>query len=183
LGLGLGDPGEVMTGHAHVHPEPTGFLTRYVFSRDHKVIARQFIWLGLIGLAIGGTMAMLMRWSLAHPGVAVPVVGKLFFPHTGGVVPPDAYASLFTMHGTIMIFFAITPLLIGGFGNFCIPLMIGARDMVFPTLNMLSFWAAVVGALFMFGSIFAPLGGAASGWTAYPTLSTNVGLPGVGQTM
>ncbi len=170
-----------MSADAH-HHEP-GFVGKYIFSMDHKMIAKQFLWLGLVGLAVGGLMAMLMRWNLANPGEAVPLVGNMLFPDSGGVIPPDAYASLFTMHGTIMIFFAITPLLIGCFGNFCIPLMIGARDMVFPLLNMLSFWTAALASVFMFGSIFVPLGGAASGWTAYPTLSTNVGLPGLGMTM
>jgi cytochrome c oxidase subunit 1 len=172
-----------MSDHAHVHPEATSFVAKHVFSKDHKVIAKQFLWLGLFGLALGGSMAMLMRWTLANPGVPVPLVGGFLFPTTGGVIPPDSYASLFTLHGTIMIFFAITPLLIGCFGNFCIPLMIGARDMVFPTLNMLSFWVAFAAATVMVWSFFVPMGGAASGWTAYPTLSTNVGLPGLGQTL
>jgi cytochrome c oxidase subunit 1 len=168
---------------AHIHPEPTSFLTKHVFSRDHKVIARQFLWLGLISLAIGGMMAMLIRWTLANPGVPFPILGKLLFSASDGVVPPDAYAALFTMHGTIMIFFAITPILIGAFGNFCIPLMIGARDMVFPILNMLSFWTAALATVVLMASLFVPYGAAASGWTAYPTLSTNVGQPGLGQTL
>jgi cytochrome c oxidase subunit 1 len=87
------------------------------------------------------------------------------------------------MHGTIMIFYAITPILIGAFGNYCIPLMIGARDMAFPTLNMLSFWLALVSGLLVIVSLFTPLGAAAGGWTSYPTLSTIVGSPGIGQTL
>ena len=82
-----------------------------------------------------------------------------------------------------MIFYAITPILIGAFGNFCIPLMIGARDMVFPTLNMLSFWLAFVSAILLLASLFTPLGGAAGGWVSYPTLSTLIGSPGIGQTL
>jgi len=105
------------------------------------------------------------------------------FPHTDGVVPPDTYAMLFTMHGTIMIFFAITPILIGAFGNFCIPLMIGARDMIFPTLNMLSFWFSMASGIVLLASLCLPMGAAAGGWTSYPTLSTNIGQPGAGQTM
>src|SRR5262245_38756143 len=112
----------------HIHPEPTSFLRKYVFSMDHKVIAKQFIWLGLSFLFIGGTMAIMIRWQLANPGAPFPVFGKLFFGGSDGIVSPSAYTSLFTMHGTIMIFYAITPIMIGGFGNFCIPLMIGARD-------------------------------------------------------
>ncbi|MBT7608605.1 MAG: cytochrome-c oxidase [Bacteriovoracaceae bacterium] len=167
----------------HIHPKPTTFLSKYIFSFDHKMIARQFIWYGILGLGLGGMMAMLIRWTLSNPGVPFPVLGNLFFPMSGGVVPPDSYAMLFTMHGTIMIFYAITPLLIGAFGNFCIPLMIGARDMAFPAMNMLSFWLAVLSAIILVASLFVPLGAAASGWTAYPTLSTLIGSPGVGQTL
>ena len=85
-----------------------------VFSRDHKIIARQFLWLGLSFLLVGGLMAMVIRWNLAYPGRPLPLFGY--------VVTPATYTSLFTMHGTIMIFFAVTPILIGAFGNFCIPL-------------------------------------------------------------
>jgi cytochrome c oxidase subunit 1 len=166
-----------------IHDAPTTFLSKYVFSFDHKVIAKQFLWYGIAFLGIGGMMALLIRWTLAFPGEAFPVIGPLLFPATNGVVPPDTYAMLFTLHGTIMIFFAITPILIGAFGNYCIPLMIGARDMVFPTLNMLSFWLAVLSALLLLASLFTPLGGAAGGWTSYPTLSTLIGSVGVGQTL
>lgn len=166
-----------------IHDAPTTFLSKYVFSFDHKVIAKQFLWYGIAFLGIGGMMALLIRWTLAFPGEAFPILGPLLFPQTNGVVPPDTYAMLFTLHGTIMIFYAITPLLIGAFGNYCIPLMIGARDMVFPTLNMLSFWLAVVSAILLLASLFTPLGGAAGGWTSYPTLSTLIGSPGVGQTL
>ena len=167
----------------HIHDSPKTFLSKYVFSFDHKVIARQFLWYGILFLGIGGIMALMIRWTLAFPGQPFPVIGLWFFPETGGVVPPDTYAMLFTMHGTIMIFYAITPILIGAFGNFCIPLMIGCRDMVFPALNMLSFWMAVLSGLVLLGSLFTPLGAAAAGWTSYPTLSTLIGSPGTGQTL
>jgi cytochrome c oxidase subunit 1 len=167
----------------HIHDAPETFLSKYVFSFDHKVIAKQFLWYGIFFLGVGGMMALLIRWTLAFPGQAFPFLGQLLFPQTNGVVPPDTYAMLFTMHGTIMIFYAITPILIGAFGNFCIPLMIGARDMVFPTLNMLSFWLAIVSGILLLASLFTPLGAAAGGWTSYPTLSTLMGSPGVGQTM
>lgn len=166
-----------------IHDAPTTFLSKYVFSFDHKVIAKQFLWYGIAFLGIGGMMALLIRWTLAFPGEPFPVLGHILFPGNGGVVPPDTYAMLFTLHGTIMIFFAITPILIGAFGNYCIPLMIGARDMVFPTLNMLSFWLAVLSAVLLLASLFTPLGGAAGGWTSYPTLSTLIGSAGVGQTL
>ena len=166
-----------------IHDAPTTFLSKYVFSFDHKVIAKQFLWYGIAFLGIGGMMALLIRWTLAFPGEPFPVLGAILFPGNGGVVPPDTYAMLFTLHGTIMIFFAITPILIGAFGNYCIPLMIGARDMVFPTLNMLSFWLAFLSAIFLLASLVTPLGGAAGGWTSYPTLSTLIGSPGIGQTL
>lgn len=167
----------------HIHDAPTSFWSKYVFSFDHKVIGKQFLWFGIFWLLVGGLMAMMIRWTLAYPGVPFPVIGHLMFPHTGGVVPPDTYAMLFTMHGTIMIFFAITPILIGAFGNFCIPLMIGARDMIFPTLNMLSFWFSMASGILLLASLCLPLGAAAGGWTSYPTLSTNLGQPGAGQTL
>jgi cytochrome c oxidase subunit 1 len=167
----------------HIHDAPKTFLSKYVFSFDHKVIGKQFLWYGIAFLGIGGIMALMIRWTLAFPGEPFPVIGQFLFPNTNGVVPPDTYAMLFTLHGTIMIFYAITPILIGAFGNFCIPLMIGARDMVFPTLNMLSFWLAFVSAILLLASLFTPLGGAAGGWVSYPTLSTLIGSPGVGQTL
>ncbi|HLK91029.1 MAG TPA: cbb3-type cytochrome c oxidase subunit I [Polyangia bacterium] len=164
-------------------PEPTGFWRRWVFSLDHKVIGRQFLFLGLAFLAVGGLMAMLIRWQLASPGVPVPVVGKLLFGPSGGVISPVAYTALFTMHGTIMIFFAVTPILIGGFGNFCLPLLVGARDMAFPRLNMASFWTMFAATAVLTASFFVPLGPPEAGWTAYATLSTAIGAPGPGQTL
>ena len=166
-----------------IPPAPTGFLRRYVFSIDHKVIGRQFLFLGLGFLAIGGLMAMLIRWQLARPGAPVPIVGKLLFGPSGGVISPVAYTALFTMHGTIMIFFAVTPILIGGFGNFCLPLLIGARDMAFPRLNMASFWTMFAATAILTASFFVPLGPPEAGWTAYATLSTTIGAPGPGQTL
>jgi cytochrome c oxidase subunit 1 len=166
-----------------IPPAPSGFLRRYVFSIDHKVIGRQFLFLGLGFLAIGGLMAMLIRWQLARPGAPVPIVGKLLFGPSGGVISPVAYTALFTMHGTIMIFFAVTPILIGGFGNFCLPLLIGARDMAFPRLNMASFWTMFAATAILTASFFVPLGPPEAGWTAYATLSTTIGAPGPGQTL
>jgi cytochrome c oxidase subunit 1 len=170
-------------GYNEIHPEPTTFWSKYIISFDHKVIAKQFLWYGIFFLGLGGLMALLIRWTLAYPGVPVPVLGNLLFSNSGGVVPPDTYAMLFTMHGTIMIFYAITPILIGAFGNYCIPLQIGARDMAFPMLNMLSFWFAFLSGVVLLISLCLPLGAAAGGWTSYPTLSTLIGSPGSGQTL
>ncbi len=166
-----------------IHEEPKSFLKKYIFSYDHKIIAKQFLLYGFFFLAIGGLMALFIRWTLAYPSESFPILGKLLYPSNDGLVSPQAYASLFTLHGTIMIFFAITPLLIGVIGNFCIPLMLGARDMAFPFLNMLSFWILVLAGILLLSSFVIPFGPASSGWTSYPTLSTLIGSPGHGQTL
>jgi cytochrome c oxidase subunit 1 len=163
-----------------IHPPPTSFWKRYLFSTDHKVIAKQFLWVGLFFLAFGGAEAMLIRWQWAHPGEAVPLVGNLLYPGSGGVITPADYNGLFTTHGMIMIFWAITPMVIGAFGNFCIPLMIGARDMAFPKLNMWSFWTFVLSSIVVLAQFVVPLGASTAGWTLYPPLSTNAGDPGWG---
>ncbi len=167
----------------HLHPEPKTFLSKYVFSYDHKVIAKQFLWFGIAWAFIGALMSIMIRWCLAYPGEPFPIIGQLLFPHTDGVIAPDVYNMLFTLHGTIMIFFAITPILIGAFGNLIIPLMIGARDMLFPWLNMLSFWLTFIGGVLMFASFFVPLGGSAVGWTSYPTLAHSQWSPGMGHSL
>ncbi|MHB1844247.1 MAG: cytochrome c oxidase subunit I [Deltaproteobacteria bacterium] len=166
-----------------IHPEPTSFLRRYVFSMDHKVIAKQFLWAGLLFLLLGGTLAMMIRWQWAYPNEPMPILGSLLLKSTGGKITPGLYPSIFTMHGLIMIFFAITPILIGAFGNYTIPLMIGARDMAFPLLNLLSFWSFLLSQLMMIAAFFQRMGAAAAGWTTYPPLSDNIGTPGWGQTL
>ncbi len=176
--------------HAHshgnlppgVHPEPTTFVSKYLFSIDHKIIAKQFLWAGLLFLLFGGLLAMMIRWQWAFPGEKVPVLG-LFLSRSGGVITPSSYQTMFTMHGLIMIFFAITPIMIGCFGNFCIPLMIGAQDMAFPRLNMYSFWTFTISLALIVASFFVELGSAGAGWTTYAPLSTNVGTPGLGQSL
>jgi cytochrome c oxidase subunit 1 len=162
------------------------FLTKYIFSTDHKVIGKQFIWLGIFFLFFGGYLSMLMRWQLAYPEQAVPwwLSWGIFFKDAGGIIDPDTYNQLFTMHGTIMIFWAVTPILIGGFGNFLIPLQIGAPDMAFPRLNMISFWTWFLSSVVLLASYLLPQGPAAGGWTSYPPLSSPMGgIPGEGQTL
>ncbi|MBT7901776.1 MAG: cytochrome-c oxidase, partial [Candidatus Marinimicrobia bacterium] len=162
------------------------FWSKYIFSLDHKVIGKQFLWLGLFFVLFGGFQALLIRWQLAYPEQPVPwwLLGDILFSDTGGIIDPDKYNALFTMHGTIMIFWAITPLLIGAFGNFVIPLQIGAPDMAFPKLNMISFWTMVLASIVLLGSYFLPEGTAAGGWTSYPPLSSPVGgIAGEGQTL
>ncbi len=173
--------------HAHGgHAEHGGFWTQYVFSRDHKVIGKQFLGMGLSMLMVGGLLALLVRWELAWPETPVPFMHWVPEPVMfDGVIPPDTYNAFFTMHATIMIFFAVMPILVGCFGNFLIPLMIGARDMAFPLLNMLSFLSAIPAGIIMLSSFFVAHGPAAAGWTAYPPLSAVPAYTGVeaGQNM
>ena len=156
------------TGHGAHHE--LGVVRTYIFSTDHKMIARQFLFLGLFMMVIGGLLAMLIRWQLAWPETPVPGLGWLL-RETEGVIPPEVYNMLFTMHATLMIFFVIMPILAGSFGNFCIPLMIGARDMAFPRLNMISFWTGAVAGVLMLAGFFVKGGHAAAGWTSYAPLS------------
>jgi cytochrome c oxidase subunit I len=169
-----------MAHAAHAHHEELGFWRTYVFSTDHKMIGRQFLFLGLFMLLIGGLLAMMMRWQLAWPETAVPGTSWVPEPYMyGGIIPPNTYNALFTMHATIMIFFVVMPIMVGCFGNFLIPLMIGTRDMAFPKLNMLSFWVGAVSGVVMLASFFVAGGPAASGWTGYATLSAKAQFTGV----
>ncbi|MGO9918277.1 MAG: cbb3-type cytochrome c oxidase subunit I, partial [Isosphaeraceae bacterium] len=159
-------------GDDHIHPAPSSFVTRYIFSTDHKVIGIQFLFGGLIFFMIGGLLAMAVRWQLAWPWKPVPVLSWLLWsaPSLGYQMPPEYFNKLFTMHATIMIFFVIIPLLNGAFGNFLIPLMIGARDMAFPTLNMFSYWCMPPAIIMITYSFFVEGGSAEAGWTSYPIL-------------
>ncbi|MFN0118470.1 MAG: cbb3-type cytochrome c oxidase subunit I [Elusimicrobiota bacterium] len=159
-----------------------GFFRKYVFSTDHKYIALQYLFTGLIFLVLGGVLALLIRWQLAHPWQPIPFLGKFIFQESGGGVSPEAYPMLFTMHGGIMVFFAVTPILIGAMGNYIIPLEIGAKDMAFPKVNMLSYWFYLVGSVILIASFLVPGGAAGFGWTIYAPLSTSAKvLPGWGQ--
>src|SRR4029453_11309817 len=149
-------------------------------STDHKTIGKQFLGMGLGMLVLGGIMALLVRGELAWPETAVPAMGWVPEPIMyGGIIPPETYNAFFTMHATIMIFFAVMPILVGCFGNFLIPLMIGARDMAFPLLNALSFWTAVPAGIIMLASFFVTGGAAAAGWTSYAPLSAVPAYTGV----
>src|SRR5262247_167348 len=170
---------------AHAHHEELGFWRTYVFSTDHKMIGRQFLFLGLFMLLIGGLLAMLIRWELAWPESPVPGLNIIPEPYIfpgekgGGIIPPQTYNAIFTMHATLMIFFVVMPIMVGCFGNFLIPLMIGTRDMAFPKLNMLSFWVGLMSGVVMLASFFVAGGPAASGWTGYATLSARASYTGV----
>ena len=157
--------------HGHDHHE-IGFIKKYVFSTDHKIIGIQFLITTLIMLMAGGALALAVRWQLAFPWQTMPIVGKLFAGE-GGQISPEFYTMLFTMHASVMIFLVIIPILAGAFGNFLIPLQIGADDMAFPALNMLSYWFMWPAIFFFFGSfvVGGVTAGPAAGWTSYPLLS------------
>ena len=157
------------------------WLTRYIFSTDHKVIAVQYLLTGLMFLGLGGIMAAIIRWQLAYPWKPIPIIGNLLFPDSMGAVMPEVYPMLFTMHGGIMVFFAVTPIILGALGNFTIPLEIGAKDMAMPRLNTISYWALFIGSILIIVSFFVPGGAAGTGWTMYPPLSSSTSTtPGIG---
>jgi len=159
--------------HEEVHAEhKLSFIQRYIFSQDHKIIGIQYLMTSLVMALVGGTMAMLIRLQLGFPGAKWPLVG-LLVPggFVNGQMKPDFYLSVVTMHGTLMIFFVLTTALSGGFGNFLIPLQIGARDMAFPFLNMLSYWLYPPAILVLFASFLVTGGAPIAGWTAYVPLS------------
>ena len=152
------------------------FVRKYIFSTDHKVIGIQFLFTSLFMLFFGGLLAMLIRWQLGWPGQPLGFMERLA-PNgmPGGIMVPEYYNMLFTMHGSVMIFFAIIPLLVGVFGNYLIPLKIGAGDMAFPTLNMISYWMMPPAIAIVCAGFFLQGGAAASGWTAYAPLSAILG--------
>src|SRR5881398_1365090 len=163
----------------HAHHDDRSFIRKYIFSTDHKIIGIQFLFVSLFFLLLGGVLAMQMRWQLGFPGKPMPGGGLL--PESmaaGGVILPEYYVQLVSMHGTFMVFFAIMPLLVGVYANFLIPLKLGAHDMAFPRINMASFWSAFVAGILMFASMFVPEGAARAGWTMYTPLSARHDLSG-----
>src|SRR6185369_8635974 len=168
-----------MTEHAThaegIHQEPKDFFHKYVWSTDHKMIGKQYLFTAFFFLVVGGLLAMMIRWQLAYPGQPVPVLGDLlhghFFFGDDGSISPEGYLQLTTMHGSIMVFFVMIPLLVGVFGNLLIPLHVGARDVAFPMLNALAYWLYFLAGLIGFWSFFLSKGPSESGWTGYPPLS------------
>ncbi len=158
------------------HDEP--FIRKYIFSIDHKIIGLQYGITSLVFLFFGFCLMLIMRWQLAYPEQAVPIVGGLL--GEGGILLPEIYNSLGAMHGTVMIFLGVVPLAVGALGNYFVPLQIGAPDMAFPKLNMMSYWSYLVGGIIMIASFFAPGGAANSGWTSYPPLAD---IATIGQTI
>jgi cytochrome c oxidase subunit I len=151
--------------HAHA---PHGFIRKYIFSLDHKVIGLQYFFLALTAVFVGMFLSLLMRIHLIWPTAVLPLVGT---------IQPETYLSLLTMHGTIMVFFVLTTAPQGGFGNYILPIQIGAPDMAFPVLNMLSFWTTFVGFVVIICAFFVTGGAPLHGWTGYAPLSA---LPSAG---
>jgi cytochrome c oxidase subunit 1 len=153
------------TIHAHA---PQGFIRKYIFSLDHKVIGLQYYFLALVAVFVGMFLSILMRVHMIWPTAVLPLVGE---------IKPETYLSLLTMHGTIMVFFVLTTAPQGGFGNYFLPIQIGAPDMAFPVLNMLSFWTTFVAFVVILAAFFVTGGAPLHGWTGYAPLSalTNSG--------
>ena len=150
------------TATVHAHAEPQGFIRKYVFSLDHKVIGIQYYFLALVAVFVGMFLSLLMRIHLVWPNYSIPLFGD---------IKPETYIMLLTMHGTIMVFFVLTTAPQGGFGNYFLPIQIGAPDMAFPVLNMLSFWTTFISFIVMLAAFFVTGGAPLHGWTGYAPLS------------
>jgi cytochrome c oxidase subunit 1 len=161
-------------GHEHVHAAPTGWIRKYIFSLDHKVIGIQYFLLALVSVFLGMTLSVFMRIHLVWPNIHLPFIA-------GGVMTPEQYLALLTMHGSIMVFMVLTTAPQSGFGNYFLPIQIGAADMAFPVLNMLSFWTTFVSLVVMASAFFVEEGAPISGWTAYTPLSALGKIAGPGQ--
>jgi len=169
---------EVITTHEghhdehHVHHHKETFITKYIFSQDHKTIAKQFLITGMIWAIIGGLMSVLFRLQLGYPDQTFPFLEDILGRWAkGGKISAESYYALVTMHGTVLVFFVLTGGLSGTFANFLIPLQIGARDMASPFMNMLSYWFFFAASVVMVSSLFVQTGPFSGGWTAYPPLS------------
>jgi cytochrome c oxidase subunit I len=171
-----------MSAHEHGHHKET-FITKYIFSLDHKMIAKQYLITGLLMGIVGVVLSLFFRMQIAWPEESFEVfkifLGDNFAP--GGVMKNDIYLALVTIHGTIMVFFVLTAGLSGTFSNLLIPLQIGARDMASGFMNMLSYWMFFLSSVIMLGSLFVEAGPASAGWTIYPPLSAlPQAIPGSG---
>jgi len=172
-----GDHGHDDHDDHHGDKYQSNFITHYIFSQDHKIIARQFLITGMFWAVIGALMSLVFRLQLGFPEESLawlqPVLGKWIVVNEIGMgtLDPDFYYALVTMHGTILVFFVLTAGLSGTFSNLLIPLQIGARDMASPLLNMLSYWFFFIAGAIMFASLFLSTGPFSGGWTAYPPLS------------
>src|SRR5690242_703725 len=167
-GQGGGETITMVAQDAHAHSAPQGFIRKYVFSLDHKVIGIQYYFLALVAVFVGMFLSLLMRIHMVWPDAQLP-----FFGH----IAPETYLTLMTMHGTIMVFFVLTTAPQSGFGNYFLPIQIGAPDMAFPALNMLSFWTTFVAFVVIIAAFFVTGGAPLHGWTGYAPLSA---LPSAG---
>ncbi|WP_298736834.1 cbb3-type cytochrome c oxidase subunit I [uncultured Chitinophaga sp.] len=159
-------------GNGHHEHHEDSFISKYVFSMDHKMIAKQFLITGIIWAIIGAAFSVIFRLQLAFPDTSFPFLETILGHWAkGGHITPEAYYALVTMHGTILVFFVLTAGLSGTFSNLLIPLQVGARDMASPFMNMLSYWFFFLASLVMVASLFVQTGPASGGWTAYPPLS------------
>src|SRR4051795_11918198 len=145
--------------------EPRSFVTKYIWSQDHKVIAIQY---SVTALSVG-LIALVLSWLMRM---------QIGFPGSLAFIDQDAYYQFVTMHGMIMVIYLLTALFLGGFGNYLIPLMVGARDMVFPYVNMLSYWTYLLAVLILVAGFFVPGGPTGAGWTLYPPQAILSGTPG-----
>ncbi|HVW96528.1 MAG TPA: cbb3-type cytochrome c oxidase subunit I [Mucilaginibacter sp.] len=183
--LAVHDHGVVHHEEGHEHHHKATFLNTYVFSQDHKMIAKQFLVTGIIMAFIAMSLSILFRIQLAYPEKSFPFLTTLlghFAPN--GRISADFYMSLVTIHGTIMVFFVLTAGLSGTFANLLIPLQVGARDMASPFVNMLSYWFFFIASLVMLSSFLVQKGPASGGWTIYPPLSAlPKAMPGSGTGM
>jgi cytochrome c oxidase subunit I len=158
-------------GHGHHHHEE-GFVSKYIFSQDHKTISKQFLITGMIWAVIGGLFSVFFRLQLGYPDSTFPWLEDILGRWAqGGRISAEFYYALVTMHGTVLVFFVLTAGLSGTFSNLLIPLQIGARDMASPMLNMLSYWFFFLAGVVMLSSLFVQTGPFSGGWTAYPPLS------------
>jgi len=159
-------------GHAIHEHHHQSFITKYIFSQDHKMISKQYLFTGIIWAVIGGFFSVIFRLQLGFPDQTFPFLEDIFGHWAkGGRLDTEFYYALVTMHGTILVFFVLTAGLSGTFSNFLIPLQVGARDMASPFLNMLSYWFFFLASIVMFSSLFLQTGPASGGWTIYPPLS------------
>src|SRR5437588_1188085 len=172
-----------MSAHAlQHHAPPPGFVRKHIFSLDHKVIGEQYYGLALLAVLIGMVLSWIMRLHLAWPAMSIPgmeLLSKNGAP--GGVLTPEYYLQLMTMHGTIMVFFVLTTAPFAGFGNYFLPIQVGAEDMPFPHFNMMSFWVTFVAFLVIVSSFFVGDGPTLGGWTQYVPLSAIGPAGGPGQ--
>ena len=163
---------ETSAQQAHVHAPPEGFIRKHVFSLDHKVIGKQYYALALVAVFVGMFLSWLMRIHLVWPNSKIPgleLLSKVGAP--GGVMTPEYYLSLLTMHGTLMVFFVLTNAPFAAFGNYFLPIQIGAEDKAFPRFNMMSFWTTFIAFIVLITAFFIPDGPPIAGWTSYAPLS------------